>query len=729
MNGKLNSPCLDKNVASVGIDECVITRDEDDSVVKVAETMENNEGCSSAFGCVNENGSEVVIFDDEVIDLGSKKCNLTVYGQFSGCNMSFNEAMYHLRRMWNRENTRRPNAGKYEYRKRIEEVTNVTAMGVNNKESQKDVGNNTKKENNDVQNKTNTKESKNDKNSPKEGELKGISKSNRFTLLNELVDEDELVPSLNEREIDRKEIIDVMDDIDSEDVIEEVNGAEKSCLRNEVDGGRGLNTSEKKKEVQKLISEEKIKLMAIVNDNKGCRIMIGWDTNSVNVWVIDQSKQYMFLLVESLHRKTKFFYTVVYASNSGGERKDLWKSLSDQKHIVNGNPWAVSDDFNVTLAVNEHSSGSSFPSNDMKEFHECINDVELKDVNNSGFFFTWTKNLKNPDCKTLKKLDRIMVNEDFISKYPDTHGCFLLFLISDHSPAILIMKNGVTKKKKAFRSSTKELFTPLDNSKRVFRSKIRLFETHGLVESNSPEFDLFSDVEECSEEETTEEMTETMEQYMSTRGDYGSGVTRPKINTDTHFELKGQFLKELRDNTFSGSKHEDANEHIKKILEIIDFFHIPNITQDQIMLRAFPFLSKYCPPAHTAKKMEEINNFQQEPAESLFRAWERFKELLMKCSQHYLTDMYEHNETSRTRSTKTFDELTAIQAQLNNPGKEIKKVNEKVYAAQVRCELLKGPHYTKDCPLKEEGKTLEEAYYTQFGAPYQPEGQYRAAVP
>ncbi|GJV69814.1 hypothetical protein Tco_1485323 [Tanacetum coccineum] len=42
---------------------------------------------------------------------------------------------------------------------------------------------------------------------------------------------------------------------------------------------------------------------------------------------------------------------------------------------------------------------------------------------------------------------------------------------------------------------------------------------------------------------------------------------------------------------------------------------------------------------------------------------------------------------------------------------------------------VKGPHYTKDCPLKEEGKTLEEAYYTKFGAPYQPGGQYRAAGP
>ncbi|GJZ00818.1 hypothetical protein Tco_0518247 [Tanacetum coccineum] len=138
-----------------------------------------------------------------------------------------------------------------------------------------------------------------------------------------------------------------------------------------------------------------------------------------------------------------------------------------------------------------------------------------------------------------------------------------------------------------------------------------------------------------------------MEQYMSkTRAEYGSGIARPKIDDKYHFELKGQVLKELRNNTFSGSEHEDENEHIEKVLEIVDLVYIPIITQDQIMLRAFPmsltgaeirslrnkpsgsittledlkakFMSKYCPPARTAKKMEEINNFQQEPDETLY---------------------------------------------------------------------------------------------------------------
>ncbi|GKB72500.1 hypothetical protein Tco_0933912 [Tanacetum coccineum] len=162
-------------------------------------------------------------------------------------------------------------------------------------------------------------------------------------------------------------------------------------------------------------------------------------------------------------------------------------------------------------------------------------------------------------------------------------------------------------------------------------------------------------------------MTETMEQYMSkTRGDYG------------------------------GSEHEDANEHIEKVLDMLSISH-PNNSQDQIMLQCFPVSSDW-----SCQHM-----IRTRPSGSITTV----------------------NFKTKARSTKTSDGLAAIQAQLNNLGREIKKVNEKVYAAQVGCELCKGPHYTKDYPQKEEGKTLEEAYYTQFGAPYQPGRQYRAAGP
>ncbi|GJU27056.1 integrase, catalytic region, zinc finger, CCHC-type containing protein [Tanacetum coccineum] len=95
------------------------------------------------------------------------------------------------------------------------------------------------------------------------------------------------------------------------------------------------------------------------------------------------------------------------------------------------------------------------------------------------------------------------------------------------------------------RSSANKLFTPPKEPEREFRSSRRHFKTLSLDELRSPDFNLLSD-QEYSEEEETEAMAETMEQYMSkTQTDYGSGVARPKIDNKDQFELKGQFLKEL----------------------------------------------------------------------------------------------------------------------------------------------------------------------------------------
>ncbi|GJW19758.1 homeodomain-like protein [Tanacetum coccineum] len=291
---------------------------------------------------------------------------------------------------------------------------------------------------------------------------------------------------------------------------------------------------------------------------------------------------------------------------------------------------------------------------------------------------------------------------------------------------------------------------PLDT---VYQSSItesdpkRHFKTLSLEELRSPDFNLFFD-KEYSEEEVAETMAETMEQYMSkTRADYGSWVARPKIKDKDNFELKGQFLKELRINTFNGSDHKDTNEHIEKVLEIIDLFHIQNITIYQVMLRAFlmsltgaishwlrneptgsittwdglktKFLNKYCPPARTAKKMEEILDSRGAiPSKTIADPKVAIQEMV-EYSQKW------HNGTSRSKSTETFDGLAAIQAQLNNLGRQIKKVNEKVYAVQER-EFGSLPSSTEANPrdqVKSISTTIEADSY-----PIRHIGSYQYAV-
>ncbi|GJZ53384.1 RNA-directed DNA polymerase, eukaryota, reverse transcriptase zinc-binding domain protein [Tanacetum coccineum] len=51
---------------------------------------------------INENGDEVVIFKEELVREGSKKWQLTICGQFVGCNMPIGELKYNLKRMWGR---------------------------------------------------------------------------------------------------------------------------------------------------------------------------------------------------------------------------------------------------------------------------------------------------------------------------------------------------------------------------------------------------------------------------------------------------------------------------------------------------------------------------------------------------------------------------------------------------------------------------------------------------
>ncbi|GJW34664.1 hypothetical protein Tco_0057584 [Tanacetum coccineum] len=116
------------------------------------------------------------------------------------------------------------------------------------------------------------------------------------------------------------------------------------------------------------------------------------------------------------------------------------------------------------------------------------------------------------------------------------------------------------------RSSKKEIVEPYEEPERVLHSIRKLFKTQSLDYSSSPEFDLFFDHESQGEEEITETMGEpTMKEYIKkTRDDYGSGI------------LNQNLMRKL-----------DANEHIERVLEIADLFTLPDVTQDQLMLRIF----------------------------------------------------------------------------------------------------------------------------------------------
>ncbi|GJZ51651.1 phospholipase-like protein [Tanacetum coccineum] len=107
------------------------------------------------------------------------------------------------------------------------------------------------------------------------------------------------------------------------------------------------------------------------------------------------------------------------------------------------------------------------------------------------------------------------------------------------------------------------------------------------------------------------------------------GVVKLEIGGNVNFEIKSQFMRELREDTFSGNKNDDAHEHVERVLDIVSLFNIPGVSHDAVMLRVFPitltgaakrwvnrlppetvdswdllkkaFIQRYCPPSKTAK--------------------------------------------------------------------------------------------------------------------------------
>ncbi|GJR16849.1 hypothetical protein Tco_0965376 [Tanacetum coccineum] len=62
-------------------------------------------------------------------------------------------------------------------------------------------------------------------------------------------------------------------------------------------------------------------------------------------------------------------------------------------------------------------------------------------------------------------------------------------------------------------------------------------------------------------------------------------IVNPKIDDDVEFEINANFIRILRRKLFASTDDDDAYEHVRRVLEIVDLFHFPGVTHDAIMLR------------------------------------------------------------------------------------------------------------------------------------------------
>ncbi|GKE76945.1 reverse transcriptase domain-containing protein, partial [Tanacetum coccineum] len=172
------------------------------------------------------------------------------------------------------------------------------------------------------------------------------------------------------------------------------------------------------------------------------------------------------------------------------------------------------------------------------------------------------------------------------------------------------------------RSSTRNIFPPLKDPERTIRRRTRV------------DLNLLNNFEEIN---------------MAANGNGDDGLPPAATN----FGLKNDMIQQVQNSCPFHGPGDDANKHLDKFLHVTQSMKVNGVFDDALCLYLFPyslqhraaewfdrlprnsittfdqmakiFLEKYFPSSMVAKLRNDITNFRQEPDESLFEAWERYK--------------------------------------------------------------------------------------------------------
>ncbi|GJU55463.1 hypothetical protein Tco_1229177 [Tanacetum coccineum] len=111
----------------------------------------------------------------------------------------------------------------------------------------------------------------------------------------------------------------------------------------------------------------------------------------------------------------------------------------------------------------------------MREFKECVEDIEVSDVKKTSLHFTWNQKSKW-EYRVLKKIDCVMVNLDFHDVFVGVNVVFQPYRILDHLPAIVRIPRQSPLRTKPFKFSNLQLKASKKLLRKLLRDKGNLHE-------------------------------------------------------------------------------------------------------------------------------------------------------------------------------------------------------------------------------------------------------------
>ncbi|XP_074301301.1 uncharacterized protein LOC141632678 [Silene latifolia] len=239
---------------------------------------------------------------------------------------------------------------------------------------------------------------------------------------------------------------------------------------------RGLNCPLKQNDVRDFLNQNHLDVVALLET----RVKIGnasrilnnsfrhWDSicnyghhynrriwllyNPINVTLSVQSIGDQWISCSVFHKvsSTSLNLTVVYGSNDAAERNALWAGM---EAASTPNPWLVIGNFNVVRCPAEKLGPHPPILNEMMDFNSCLISCNLDDIAGTGADMTWT-NKQDPLTRVWSKLDRALVNQQWISSFPTSNALFMESGLSDHSLVVVQVQEDIkTQKRFSFLNS------------------------------------------------------------------------------------------------------------------------------------------------------------------------------------------------------------------------------------------------------------------------------------
>ena len=148
-----------------------------------------------------------------------------------------------------------------------------------------------------------------------------------------------------------------------------------------------------------------------------------------------KGRNFLMLVGRWIKENLKLLILNVYAPCDTAGKRELWEELKQLKASNPEGVWCFLEDFNSIRSMEERSGSSQRTVGvyDSAGFNDRISDMELQEIKCFGSRFTWCR----PNGSVRSRLDRCLVSEQWLVKWPDSSQQVLHRDYSDHCPILL----------------------------------------------------------------------------------------------------------------------------------------------------------------------------------------------------------------------------------------------------------------------------------------------------